>query len=217
MTTVTCCLNRFSGAIRSLPLSDRAIRLCKAAAISNCGRMQTTSRDSPSRILLFFFKSMVVIRIPCGTPSFSTLPNHPVREYPLSCSGGKYRQKKASSNREIHALKRNISLHKLPAVCSTDTSGMYSSFSSPSCRRALRISYFSSTFSENQPAYSCQSCSVYSSSSPLYGVSKRKNMSSNCPTGERSISRNLSTKSTSFCPTIHTDSFQSLLPTMSAQ
>ncbi len=83
MTTVTCCLNRFSGAIRSLPLSDRAIRLCNAAAISNRGRMQTTSRDSSSLTFLFPLKSMVVIRIPCGTPSFSTLPNHPVREHPF--------------------------------------------------------------------------------------------------------------------------------------
>lgn len=63
----------------------------------------------------------------------------------------KVQTEKASSNREIHALKRNISLHKLPAVCSTDTSGVYSSLNSPSCRRALRISYFSSTFPRTNP------------------------------------------------------------------
>ena len=76
-------------------------------------------------------------------------------------------QKKAFSRRDMHSLKRNISFHRFAAVGSADVSGRYSVLSSPSCRNALSMSSFSSACSSNHPAYSCQSCAAYSSSSPL--------------------------------------------------
>ncbi|MCS2279211.1 hypothetical protein NXW50_13750 [Bacteroides thetaiotaomicron] len=46
--------------------------------------------------------------LPCGTPSFSTLPNHPAREYPFPVPEESTDRKRHHPTGEIQALKRNI-------------------------------------------------------------------------------------------------------------